>query len=76
MDCIVHGVAKSRTRLSVFHFSHFWEDPLEEEMANLSSILVWRIPWGHKELDTTKQHSLSLLYTQTSHQSNTGTQSQ
>ena len=22
MDCIVHGVAKSRTRLSDFHFSH------------------------------------------------------
>ena len=22
-----------------------WEDPLEEAMATLSSILVWRIPW-------------------------------
>ena len=22
-----------------------WEDPLEKEMANLSSILAWRIPW-------------------------------
>ena len=22
-----------------------WEDPLEEEMANLSSILAWEIPW-------------------------------
>ena len=22
-----------------------WEDPLEEEMATLSSILAWRIPW-------------------------------
>ena len=22
-----------------------WEDPLEEETATLSSILVWRIPW-------------------------------
>ena len=22
-----------------------WEDPLEEEMASHSSILVWRIPW-------------------------------
>ena len=41
-----------------------WEDPLEEEMATHSSILVWRIPWaeeprgyspwGYKELDTTK----------------------
>ena len=28
-----------------FHFFHFWEDPLEEEMATHSSILVWRIPW-------------------------------
>ena len=24
-DCIVHGVAKSRTRLSDFHFTLFWE---------------------------------------------------
>ena len=22
-----------------------WEDPLEQEMASHSSILVWRIPW-------------------------------
>ena len=22
-----------------------WEDPLEEEMATLSSILAWIIPW-------------------------------
>ena len=22
-----------------------WEDPLEEEMATLSSILAWEIPW-------------------------------
>ena len=22
-----------------------WEDPLEEEMAAHSSVLVWRIPW-------------------------------
>ena len=22
-----------------------WEDPLEEEMANHSSILAWEIPW-------------------------------
>ena len=22
-----------------------WEDPLENEMATHSSILVWRIPW-------------------------------
>ena len=22
-----------------------WEDPLEEDMATLFSILAWRIPW-------------------------------
>ena len=22
-----------------------WEDPLEEGMATLSSVLAWRIPW-------------------------------
>ena len=22
-----------------------WEDPLEEEMATLSSMLAWKIPW-------------------------------
>ena len=41
-----------------------WEDPLEEEMATHSSILVWRITWteepggqqsmGSQELDTTE----------------------
>ena len=41
------------------------EDPLEEGMANHSSILAWRIPqkrslvgyspWGRKESDTTEQ---------------------
>ena len=25
-----------------------WEDPLEEEMANRSSILGWKIPWTEK----------------------------
>ena len=40
------------------------EDPLEEGMAALSSIVAWRIPrteepggyssWGHKELDMTE----------------------
>ena len=39
-----------------------WEDPLEKGMATHSSILAWRIPWteepgpwGHKELEMTKQ---------------------
>ena len=41
-----------------------WEDPLEEGMATLSSILAWRIqgqrrqvgysPWGCKESDMTE----------------------
>ena len=40
---VVHGVAKSRTRLSDFTFNfHFYA--LEKEMATHSSILAWRIP--------------------------------
>ena len=39
----VHGVAKSRTRLSAFTFTfHF--HALEKEMATHSSVLAWRIP--------------------------------
>ena len=39
----VHGVAKSRTRLSNFTFTfHFYA--LEKEMATHSSVLAWRIP--------------------------------
>ena len=39
----VHGVAKSRTRLSNFTFAfHF--HALEKEMATHSSVLAWRIP--------------------------------
>ena len=32
MDCIVHGVAKSQTQLSDFHF-------------HITNTLAWRIPW-------------------------------
>ena len=40
---MVHGVAKSRTRLSDFTFTfHF--HALEKEMATHSSVLAWRIP--------------------------------
>ena len=39
----VHGVAKSRTRLSDFTFT-FRFHALEKEMATHSSILAWRIP--------------------------------
>ena len=60
----VHGVTKSRTRLSVFTFTfHF--HILEKEMATHSSILAWRIPgqgslvgcrlWGRTESDTTEE---------------------
>ena len=39
----IHGVTKSRTRLSDFTFTfHFHE--LEKEMATHSSVLAWRIP--------------------------------
>ena len=42
-----------------------WEDPLEKEMATHSSILAWRIPWSHKELDMTEQLTLSLHFAAT-----------
>ena len=59
----VHGVAKSRIRLSNFTFTfHF--HALEKEMATHSSVLAWRMPgmcslvgchlWGRTELDTTE----------------------
>ena len=55
----VHGVTKSRTRLSGFTFTfHF--HALEKEMATHYSVLAWRIPgmgspvgyhlWGHTQL--------------------------
>ena len=37
-----------------------WEDVLEKGEATHSSILAWRIPWGHNEMDTTEQLSVSL----------------
>ena len=39
----VHGVPKSRTRLSDFTFT-FHVHALEKEMATHSSVLAWRIP--------------------------------
>ena len=40
---IVHGIARSQTRLSNFTFTfHF--HALEKEMATHSSVLAWRIP--------------------------------
>ena len=46
-----------------FPFSMGWEDPLEKGLATHSSILAWRIPWGHKESDTTETERLSLSLT-------------
>ena len=40
----VHGVARSRTRLSDFTFT-FHLRALEREMATHSSVFAWRIPW-------------------------------
>ena len=59
----VHGVARSRTRLSDFTFTfHF--HALEKAMATHSSVLAWRIPgtgslvgcrlWGRTESDMTE----------------------
>ena len=59
----VHGVVKSRTRLSDFTFTfHF--HALEKAMATHSSVLAWRIPgtgepgeqpfYGVAQLDTTE----------------------
>ena len=43
LGVVVHGVTKSRTRLSDFTFTfHF--HVLEKEMATHSSVLAWRIP--------------------------------
>ena len=39
----VHGISKSRTRLSDFTFT-FHSHVLEKEMATHSSVLAWRIP--------------------------------
>ena len=40
----IHGVAKSRTRLSHFTLTfHFHE--LEKGMATHSNVLAWKIPW-------------------------------
>ena len=40
---VIHGVTRSRTRLSAFTFT-FHYHALEKEMATHSSVLSWRIP--------------------------------
>ena len=63
LQAAIHGVAKSRARLSDFTFTfHF--HALEKEMATHSSVLAWRIPgtgslvgcslWGRTESDMTE----------------------
>ena len=57
----VHGLTRSRTRLSDFTFTYHFH-ALEKEMATYCCVLAWRIPgtgslvgchlWGHTELDT------------------------
>ena len=48
-----------------------WEDPLEKEMAALSSVLAWRMPWTEEpggpqfigsQSDTTKRLTLSFFH--------------
>ena len=48
MDCI-HGVAKSQTQLSNFHFPIFLLGKSHGQRS-----LAGYTPWGHKELDTTE----------------------
>ena len=40
MDCIVHGVTKSRTRLSDFHF-HLEDKSFEAELQNTSNFVQY-----------------------------------
>ena len=67
----VHGVVKSRTRLSNFTFTfHF--HALEKEMATHSGVLAWKIPgtgkpgglplWGHTELDTQSTYMVFTIH--------------
>ena len=49
MDYIVHGVAKSRTPLSNFHFPIFLLGKSHGQRS-----LRGYSPWGHKELDMTE----------------------
>ena len=47
MDCTVHGVTRSRTRLSDLHFhiSYYLPPFPEKAVAPHSSTLAWKIPW-------------------------------
>ena len=65
-------MAQRAKNLSAMQETWVWEDPLQEGMANYSSILAWRIPmdrgawqatspWGHKNLDMTERLSTHSL---------------
>ena len=78
----VHGVDKSRTRLSDFPFTFHFHS-LEKEMATHSSVLAWRIPgtgslvgcclWGRTESDMTEatqqqqQEAIQLIFSTQTH---------
>ena len=49
VDCIVHGVAKSWTRLSDFHFHFLSSDISSTICSNLTKGQI--IPWGNRFLD-------------------------
>ena len=53
MDCIVHGVAKSQTQLSNFHF-HFPKNlsRLDEELSLYKISKGKEGPWGLTEKNT------------------------
>ena len=57
---LVAQLGKNPAMRETWVWSLGWEDPLEKGKATHSSILAWRIPWGHKESDTTDRLSLSL----------------
>ena len=72
----VHGVTKSRTRLSDFTFTfHF--HAVEKEMATHSSVLAWRIPGtgGPGGLPSMGSHSWTWLKRLSSGSSNEQTSS-
>ena len=57
----VHGVAKSRTRLSDFTFTfHF--HALEKEMATHSSTPAWKIPWTEEPGEPQSMGSLRVRH--------------
>ena len=72
----VHGVAKSRTRLSDFTFTfHF--HALEKEMATHSSVLAWRIlgmgePGGLPSMSHTESETTEVTQQQQPQETNSG----